>query len=255
MTKDATVLASLDRVFSKDHYEYFNDELAMSVHRTAAEIEFLRCKVGLQSSSTVLDVACGNGRHLIALAPHVRLGLGIDSNEEFINDAKRKAAGCGSTNVVFQCGDARSLPTTLRFDYVMMLNGIFGVFGEQADLGIMRAARKRLKRGGHFVFNIPNRDTVMREFSEDFVYERDGDLMIDRCSFDSRTGYITNRRIYIKDGRRLDAPFSYRVYNYTEIERMLTATGLGVKCCYGDWVGDQVQGKSPRLIFVSQRTD
>lgn len=77
--------------------------------------------------------------------------------------------------------------------------------------------------------------------------------MIDRCSFDPRTGYITNRRIYIKDGHRLDAPFSYRVYNYTEMAKMLEICGFRVASCYGDWQGSDLEMRSPRLIFKAQR--
>ena len=101
------------------------------------EVEFLRAHADLESSSKVLDVACGNGRHLIGLALHICRGIGIDSNEDFIRSARQKSSARGLTNLVFEHRDARSPGTRLRFDHVLMLNGILGVFGEEGDTKII----------------------------------------------------------------------------------------------------------------------
>lgn len=251
-TKSPEALA-LDNVFKTEYYEYFNDDLLASEYRTAIEIKFLQTHIDLSETSDVLDVACGNGRHLIKLAPFIGRGLGIDSGEQFIESARLRAAEQGLDNISFQNTDALIPKVKGKFDFVLMLNGIFGVYGEAGDSRMLKAIHKRLKSQGELVFNIPNRDTILRDFSEDFVLEKDGDLMLDRCSFDPKSGRITNRRIYIRDGHRFDAPFSFRVYNCTEMAELLRQCEFSVERCYGDWTGEELGTRSPRLIFRAKK--
>ena len=67
------------------------------------------------------------------------------------------------------------------------------------------------------------------------VTEKNGNLMIDRVTFDSITGRLYNKRIIIRDGKRKDVPFSVRLYNYHEITGLLQKAGLCMEHIYGDW--------------------
>jgi ubiquinone/menaquinone biosynthesis C-methylase UbiE len=59
---------------------------------------------------TVLDVACGGGIVVCALAPHVRYATGIDMTPAMIERARRLAAEKGIVNVAWQEGDVSALP-------------------------------------------------------------------------------------------------------------------------------------------------
>jgi SAM-dependent methyltransferase len=59
---------------------------------------------------TALDVACGPGIILSALAPHVREATGIDMTPAMLERARKLAADKGLSNVAWRQGDVYSLP-------------------------------------------------------------------------------------------------------------------------------------------------
>lgn len=80
---------------------------------TAEEVAALRRLLDLRAGTRVLDVGCGDARHLRALAadPGVR-GLGIDVSPGLV-EAARAAAAVEDVDVAVEVGDARALAATL----------------------------------------------------------------------------------------------------------------------------------------------
>ncbi len=77
--------------------------------------------------------------------------------------------------------------------------------------------------------------------------------MIDRLSYDPITGTSTNKRIYIKDGKRYDTPFSMTLYNYQDVLQMTAKLPLEMVQTYGSRDGSQLDGSSRRMIFVLRK--
>ncbi len=63
-----------------------------------------------QPDDTVLDLACGGGLIVCALAPHVRHATGIDLTPAMLERARALAAEKGVVNVTWREGDIRALP-------------------------------------------------------------------------------------------------------------------------------------------------
>ena len=63
-----------------------------------------------QAQELVLDVACGPGAFVLAVAPRVRFALGIDLTPEMLRQARQFQAEKRIANVAFARGDADSLP-------------------------------------------------------------------------------------------------------------------------------------------------
>jgi ubiquinone/menaquinone biosynthesis C-methylase UbiE len=61
---------------------------------------------GAQPAGTVLDVACGPGLVVCALAPYVRRATGIDFTPAMLDRARVLAAEKGIRNVAWDQGDA-----------------------------------------------------------------------------------------------------------------------------------------------------
>lgn len=72
----------------------------------AEKVEFARP----QPSDAALDVACGPGTFVLALAPRVRFARGIDLTEEMLRQARAFQAERDTSNVCFDRGDAEQLP-------------------------------------------------------------------------------------------------------------------------------------------------
>ena len=76
----------------------------------ASALEMIVDAAAPGADDTVLDVACGGGIVVCALAPHVRHATGIDMTPAMLDRARRLAAEKGIANVGWQEGDVAALP-------------------------------------------------------------------------------------------------------------------------------------------------
>ena len=98
--------ATVQRQFTKTA-----DAFAKFAARDSAEV--LAEKVGFakpQPQELVLDVACGPGAFVLALAPCVSFATGIDLTPEMLRQARQFQAEKQIVNAAFACADADHLP-------------------------------------------------------------------------------------------------------------------------------------------------
>jgi SAM-dependent methyltransferase len=99
-----------------------------------AEIDLLHDLV--VGRSAWLDVGCGTGRHLALLSARLRVGVGIDYEQAYIVEARRRAGG---RPLHFVIGDATRLPLRGGFDLATCLTNSWGTMSDQqAVLAEMR---------------------------------------------------------------------------------------------------------------------
>jgi hypothetical protein len=91
------------------------------------------------------------------------------------------------------------------------------------------------------------------DFQPDYVLEKEGNLMIDRCSFNAQTGRMTNRRIYIRAGHLTNADFSLRLFNYTELESFMNAAGFEIVDAFGDWRATPFDWNSKKIVIIAAK--
>ena len=238
-------------VFNVDDYLYFYSE-GLTEERTAAEVAALVNYLELTQPMQILDLACGFGRHANRLAALGHQLTGVDITPGFLEIARCSALQQG-LEVAYLEGDMRCLDFVEAFDRVMILFTAFGYFSDDENLLVLKQAARALRPGGKLVFDIQNRDTFLKGFLPAYVTEKEGNLMIDRCSFDTSTGRMYNRRIVIRDGVRKDKPFFVRLYNPTEITGLLTGAGLQVDHIYAGWDGQPLSADSKRLIIIAKK--
>jgi SAM-dependent methyltransferase len=248
---DTKPVFDYDAVFDVDDYLYFYGDM-LTDERTEAEVTALVQILELTVPMTILDLACGFGRHANRLAALGHQVTGIDLMPGFLEIGRRNAAEKG-VQVIYQQGDMRQLSFIEMFDRVMMLFTAFGYFEDEDNLLVLKNVARALKPGGSLVFDIPNRDVILNGFLPYIVTEKDQNLMIDRNTFDSATGRLYNRRIIIRDDVRKDKPFFVRIYNPTEISDVLDRAGLGVYKMYGGWDGQQISTDSRRMVVVARK--
>jgi hypothetical protein len=92
---------------------------------------------------------------------------------------------------------------------------------------------------------------VLNNFHPHYVSEKEGNLLINRFSFDVWTGRLLNDRIVFRDGVRTEKPFSIRIYSLTEMRALLEQAGLTLINAYGEWDGQDLEMDSPAMVVIA----
>lgn len=239
-------------VFDPNNYLYFYSE-RLTEERTSKEVDFLLKILPLDISKRILDLACGHGRHANQLAKLGNSVVGLDNNEAFLDIARCNAKENG-INIEYACKDMRQISYYEEFDIILLLFTVFGYFNDEENKNVLKNISAALKFGGLLCLDLTNRDTFLKDFPSYSVVEKEGNLMIDRFSFDISTGRMLNKRIYLRDSKRTDAPYSIRLYNFTEIRHLLDTVGLSIEAVYGEWDASPLMSTSRRMIIVARKS-
>ncbi|MBN2054022.1 class I SAM-dependent methyltransferase [bacterium] len=122
----------------KRHSNYYYDQLKKLYKDLAGE-----------NPGAVLEIGCGTGDIIAALAP--RRGLGIDLSEGMIVLARGKHAG--AAHLEFQVGEAERLDIEERFDLIIMPDVVEHLY----DVGeAFRSALRHLAPGGRLIVSLAN---------------------------------------------------------------------------------------------------
>ena len=241
-----------DAVFDVDDYLFFyRDTLTEEVSQR--QVDFLVEALDLDEPCDILDLACGFGRHANRLAALGHRVTGIDRSQGFLDLARSESVEKGLA-VFYRRDDMRRLSDVAAYDCVLLLFSAFGYFSDWVNQQVVLQVARALKPGGRFVFDVPNRDVILASRLPCIVTDKDGDLMIDRNSFDSLSGRMTNRRIVIRNGVRKDKPFSIRLYNPSEVKALLAAAGLSLEKTFGGYDGSPISTESRRMVIIAKKT-
>jgi SAM-dependent methyltransferase len=102
-----------------------------------------------------LDIGCGMGSALFALARRARLAVGLDILLTDLLLAKKRFAEAGIANAAFVCGSALELP--LAEESCDVLNATDVIEHVPDPPRLLAEARRVMRPGGVFFFNSPNR--------------------------------------------------------------------------------------------------
>jgi SAM-dependent methyltransferase len=133
---------------------------AFAAH-TLSEIKALVARTDLHPGQTVVDVGCGDGRHLRALAPRGIGGVGVDVSPALVAAASdaahlERAGWPAGTDLSFLVGDARNLdaiPAMPRGTADVAWTLCQGAFGTHptSDVDVLAGVAARVRPGGRVV--------------------------------------------------------------------------------------------------------
>jgi len=128
----------------------------------------------LSSSSRVIDVACGHGRHAVALAERGVDVIGLDFAVALLTRARDLSTDLRA-RVRLVRGDMRRLPFLSECADAVIVMDAFGFFetNDEHD-AILREAVRVLTPGGRLGLKIVNAEFVLDGFREADREERDG---------------------------------------------------------------------------------
>eukprot|EP00730_Choanoeca_flexa_P008505 TRINITY_DN12498_c0_g1_i1.p1 TRINITY_DN12498_c0_g1~~TRINITY_DN12498_c0_g1_i1.p1 ORF type:complete len:680 (+),score=145.97 TRINITY_DN12498_c0_g1_i1:361-2400(+) len=200
---------------------------------TSEEVDTILNCLSLNEGAVLLDLCCGQGRHLLRLAqirPDLHL-FGIDQSDFLITTAKKRAIVAGSKNVTFCVGDCSNLPyPSTSFDAVVCMGNSFGYFDrESMDAVVLKEVHRVVKASGQFLLDLTDGHYMKTNFSP-----RSWEWI------DSNT-FVCRERQLARDGRRLisrevitstktgvirDQFYAERLYTFNELEATLSAQGF-----------------------------
>lgn len=229
------------------HQLYFNRDKTEAAAFINKLIEYLKPAPG----STMLDVACGKGRHSMQLAGKGFDVTGIDLSAGSIYEALKNE----SDNLHFYQHDMR-LPFWIRyFDYAFNFFTSFGYFRTQREHdNAIHCIATALKPGGCFVM-----DYLNVHYSEDHTVhniekEIEGVNYIITKWYDEHHFY---KKIIVED-EAMEEPLIYTEkvakFSLGDFTDMFAYQGLQIQEVYGDYDFKSYDvKKSPRLIMIAKK--
>jgi SAM-dependent methyltransferase len=209
-------------LFGEDYmYFYADDAPDASVKR---DVEIILRLLDLAPGSSLLEVGCGEGRLLRALARRGYRTTGVDRSSTMIEAALTRNGEDAAADYLI--ADVREMPAAPRFDGAFSWYTSFGYEDDSGNLDVLRGIRAQLRDGGRFAIDVTNRDYLTRNLRETQVFERGDDFMIDRLSYDPETSRMRNDRVYIRSSVRR-VSFSLRLYSFPELSELLSRAGFG----------------------------
>ena len=221
-------------------------------NQTELQIQFL--KSYLKPDGYMLDLACGSGRHSIALTVDGYMMVGLDVSRRLLRIAKQR-----SRDVAVVLGDIRFLPfKTGTFNAVVSVDTSFGYLPSEADdKTSLTEVRRVLFQAGLLVIDVFNREYLAlkykvqtnsnkeKEYPSFFLQQRRTVSNNDDWLCDSWT--IRDK----SDGQVRFFEHEVHLYGRGELLGLLECTGFGVDRVFGGYEEESFGTDSPRLIFVA----
>lgn len=241
--------------FYELEYSGFTDDLPLYVNLARA------------GDGTALELGCGTGRVLRALAGAGIRAVGVDRSAAMLEQARRLLAATTTGQVELRQADMRSMTLGRRFGLVFAALNTFMHLETQADqLATLHSAARHLAPDGRFVldlFNpytcvVPERSGLLTLHCEHRLEDPPRHVLHFECqSIDPAAQRIEVTFLYdetFPDGtvRRTAATFPMRYCYLPELELLLAAGGLALEAAYGSYDLDPYSAESDRLIVVAR---
>ena len=244
---------------SGDYYRFWvgsENRPIITEERTRREVDLVRAALPLATSSRILDLCCGHGRHSIPLARAGYVVAGLDFSRRDL-DIARGAADENGLDIDWIEADMREIPAAYdgQLDAVINMFTAFGYFDEEAEnQRVLDSVGRALRPGGRFLIELPNLSSRMRLF-RDRDWEEHGDtLMLLSWFYDASTGRMNDElRIIEADGTRRSQRWSVRLYTYVELTSMLQKAGLSPIEVWGDTDRTEFNFESRRMIVLAEK--
>lgn len=223
-------------------------------HRDFDEAEkFIDClieKLAPQGNSTILDLACGKGRHAYYLAKKGYVVKGVDLSSESIDSAQRHFR---LENLSFNVHDMRLNLDDERFAYVFNFFTSFGYFDTLEDnKKVIEVMSNSLNSGGTLVIDFLNAAKAVQNIV------REETKKLSNVSFEIERKLENN--VLVKDIR-----FNYKDEDYhyqekvqalrlSDFQSLIKNTDLSLLEIYGDYTLNAFdETNSDRLIMVFKK--
>lgn len=243
--------------------EWFNHPLYLKVYSHRDSEEAARCIgtilffTGLylqkQSSVSVLDIACGAGRHAIELAKRGYCVTGNDLSSYLLEEARNESTKC-EVSLQLTCRDMRHIDSVSQFDLVVQLFTSFGYFeAPDDDIRVLQNVYHALKSGGWYVLDLINPEHLAKHIVTESDRKAE-DLSVHEKRVLAGRNITKTISITSPDHETFSFTESVRLYSKDEILLLLGKCGFSVSGIAGNYSGEPFDSEeSPRMMIFSRK--
>ncbi len=203
--------------------------------------------LSIQEDETILDLACGKGRHSIYLNSLGYDVTGVDLSKNSITHAK----GFENDRLDFEVHDMTK-PYSNDFHFVFNLFTSFGYFeNEEDNLNTIKGIKSNLKENGIGVIDFLNANFII----DGLIPEET--KVVDELNFHIKRfvkdGFIHKQIDFSDQGQDFSFTEKVKAITLEEFQSYFEAAGLTLLEIYGDYNLSKYQkNTSPRLILIFQ---
>ncbi len=212
---------------------------------TRVEADFIARALDLGHRTHSLDLGCGEGRHLAALAASGAKLVGLDFDEGSLEIARRYA------DVIR--ADLRSLPFSGAFQAIYCWYSTLFIFDEGENRAALGEVARALAPGGAFLFQSVNPGRLAEQPVERLATALpDGSVLTECARFDATRGVDEGARVLqLEGGERLCARYAVRYYSLSELAGLFNAVHLRIVRAFGGVGGGAYGPDSLDLIALA----
>jgi len=206
----------------------------------------------------ILDVCCGEGRHMRAFTDQGATCFGLDLSEALLKNLKAKRGG---RSLHVARGDMRRFPfKDGSLDVCLSMFSSFGYFEDRREeQEVLLEASRVLRRGGTFVLDHANARWVRSNLEPHTVREGEG-LLIEETRKLASAGNLIEKRTVIRsaEDRAVVRDYTERLalFSKIELEAMLKEAGFEVIGFCGGYDGSIFEEESSsRLVILARKVN
>jgi SAM-dependent methyltransferase len=230
-------------------------ENACSQDQTQAEIEMIERLLLLESGAKVLDVPCGQGRHLLEMASRGYSVTGVDLSEEAISRASARLQRRDTETEIVK-SDMRQISWRDRYDGAICMGNSLGYFDRSGMTDFFEGVSRSLKRGGKFLIDTGMAAESILPALDERNWVQLGDiLMLISNEYDVSESCLCTEFTFIREDERKSGATKHFVYTVSEISAMLRAVGLNPEGLFSNPQLEPYSVGSPRLLLLAEKND
>lgn len=237
-------------------------EAVVPQEATDSEVAFIRRHLPAQPPATLLDVACGCGRHALALAQVGFTVTGIDLSQAALSRAEALAQGAcppgpggarPALAVRFVRSDMLELDIDTPHDALICMGNSLGYFEPALTHTLVQRFASALRPGGRMILDTSVCAESLLPIAAERSFSFPGGTYEQQMKYDVTQSVLDTQAQLTIDGRTHELRYRHFVMTSGELVRALDASGFDTLGLYGDTEDGAFRPGSPRLLLVATR--
>jgi len=212
--------------YLEEHKDYFTKQQLIK------DISFITSGLHLKKQDKILDLACGHGRHTIALKKKGYDIDGLDFSQHLLNIAQETVEQEG-LKIKFYKQDIHKIKLNKKYDKIILFFSEFGLFNSDV---VLKNVKRTLTKNGSFLLDC---DNVFR--------------LVKYLTQNPRAPYKFDFVNMTLNEKKSNAQ-SILYYTPKDLIKLFEKHGFKIENIFGDYQKNKLSPNSKRIIIIGRKT-